>query len=273
MYKSKIEKILILAKTYPSPSSKHIETSCVAGINEEGVMRRLYPIPFRLISESQQFKKWQWIDVRIEKSNKDNRPESYKIYTDGLVCNDLIKTKKLWLERRKWIEQIPCFDTFSSLKEANRQKGISLALLRPSKINGLLISKARQQDWTEEEKSKLLQAQMQDDIFTENQAKAQIKQLRKIPYDFYYEYQCNGSTNDEHRHKIVDWEAGQLFWNCHRSHGSNWENPFRAKLIDDLGNKDLMFLVGNIHRFQEQWLIISLIYPPKQTQPVQTSLF
>ncbi|MBE0436951.1 MAG: hypothetical protein IBX56_14235, partial [Methylomicrobium sp.] len=54
------EKILILAKTYPSPSAKHIETSCVAGINEQGQMRRLYPIPFRLIDDSRKFKKWQW---------------------------------------------------------------------------------------------------------------------------------------------------------------------------------------------------------------------
>ncbi len=36
-----------------------------------------------------------------------------------------------------------------------------------------------------------------------------------------------------------------------------------------------MFLMGNIHRFQDQWLIVSLIYPPKQ-RPVpspQTALF
>jgi hypothetical protein len=26
---------------------------------------------------------------------------------------------------------------------------------------------------------------------------------------------------------------------------------------------DLMFLMGTIHRFPNQWLIVSLIYPPK----------
>jgi hypothetical protein len=45
-----VERILILAKTYPSPSAKHTETSCVAGINEAGEPRRLYPVPFRLIT-------------------------------------------------------------------------------------------------------------------------------------------------------------------------------------------------------------------------------
>ena len=28
-----------------------------------------------------------------------------------------------------------------------------------------------------------------------------------------------------------------------------------------------MFLMGNQHWFQNQWLIISLIYPPKQQAP------
>jgi hypothetical protein len=29
-------RILILCKTYPSPSGKHVETSCVAGMEENG---------------------------------------------------------------------------------------------------------------------------------------------------------------------------------------------------------------------------------------------
>lgn len=30
------ERVLVLAKTYPSPSAKDVETSCVAGINQDG---------------------------------------------------------------------------------------------------------------------------------------------------------------------------------------------------------------------------------------------
>ena len=72
------------------------------------------------------------------------------------------------------------------------------------------------------------------------------------------------------KHKIVDWEAGVLFWHCRQSHGIEWEKPFRAKLEQDLTGKDLMFLMGNQHRFQDQWLIISLIYPPKR-KPVEVT--
>ena len=35
---------------------------------------------------------------------------------------------------------------------------------------------------------------------------------------------------------------------------------------------DLMFLMGTIHRFPDQWLIVSLIYPPKQPPEVENQL-
>lgn len=276
MSKTKIEKILILAKTYPSPSAKHIETSCVAGINDQGVMRRLYPVPFRLIEEGKKFKKWQWIAVRIEKTNKDHRPESHKIYIDTISLGEEIKTGKQWFYRKDWLDKIPYFNDFSALESANTETRLSLALLHPKKLIGLEISRARNPEWTEEEKGKLIRDQMQDDLFTEEQVRDQIKQLRKVPYDFHYRYTCETQEGEkEYRHKIVDWEAGQLFWNCRKSHGINWERPFREKLEDDFGNKDLMFLMGNQHRFQDQWLIISLIYPPKRILPKaeQLSLF
>jgi hypothetical protein len=55
--------ILGLCKTYPSPSGKHVETSCVAGMDPKGRLIRLFPVPFRLIDGAQQFRKWQWISA------------------------------------------------------------------------------------------------------------------------------------------------------------------------------------------------------------------
>lgn len=69
---------------------------------------------------------------------------------------------------------------------------------------------------------------------------------------------------------------GALYWNVQRKHGKAWEAPVRAKFEQELPGKDLMFLMGNIHRFQDQWLIVSLIYPPKPPPPdevIQGSLF
>src|SRR3546814_2332911 len=94
---------------------------------------------------------------------------------------------------------------------------------------------------------------MQGNLFSEVEERKQVKQLRKVPFDFHYRYICDTPEGEkEHRHKIVDWEAGALFWNCHKSHGPDWERPFRAKLEENLGNRELMFLMGNQHRFQDQ---------------------
>lgn len=260
------ERILILAKTYPSPSAKHVETSCVAGINERGSMRRLYPVPFRMIEENQKFKKWQWIEAGIEKAVSDHRPESHKLDLGTLKLKEEITTKKEWAERREWIEKLPTFNSFDEIEQSRKNDGLSIALLRPKKILGLEIKNARHKEWTDEEKEKLMRAQMQGELFSKAQAQQQVKELRKVPFDFYYSYLCDTPNGEKQNiHKIVDWEAGALFWRLYREHGeAGWKNKFLAKLEKDLMSRDLMFLMGNQHRFQEQWLIISLIYPPKR---------
>ena len=273
---SRVERILILAKTYPSPSSQYIETSCVAGICQDGSMRRLYPVPFRMIEDGQQFKKWQWIDARVEKANKDHRPESHKLFVDTITCRDQIDTRRNWALRWDWLDRIPTFDSFEAIEASRAVDGLSIAVLRPKQLLALEIVKARSQDWTDEEKAKLLREQMQGNLFSEAEATRQVHELRKVPFDFYYHYLCaTPDGNREHKHKIVDWEAGALFWNCRRSYGAHWEIPFRQKLEGQLGGKNLMFLMGNQHRFQDQWLIISLLYPPRRmlTAVRQGSLF
>ncbi|MDR3220422.1 MAG: hypothetical protein LBU46_00195 [Candidatus Accumulibacter sp.] len=261
----RMERILILAKTYPSPSAQYVETSCVAGIARNGAMRRLFPVPFRMIEDSRQFKKWQWIDVRVEKANKDHRPESHRIYVDTIHCGEVIDTRKSWGNRWEWLDKMPSFGSFDAIDAVRLSDGLSLALLRPKQLLGLDITKARHPDWTEEERENLLREQMQGKLFSEAEERRQLKQLRKVPFDFYYRYLCDTPDGEkEHKHKIVDWEAGALFWKCRQKHGADWEKPFRAKLEEDLGHKELMFLMGNMHRFQDHWLIVSLIYPSKR---------
>jgi len=77
------KKILITVKTYPLPSKKTIEASCTAGITEDGKWIRLFPLPFRHLESSKQFKKYQWIEASVTKA-KDPRPESYKIDIDSI---------------------------------------------------------------------------------------------------------------------------------------------------------------------------------------------
>lgn len=261
------EQILILCKTYPSPSGKHSETSCVAGIRPNGKFIRLYPIPFRLINPQQQFKKWQWVNVHYVKARKDHRPESHSVVIDAIECiGDPLPYDNNWEARREAIKDGLSFSDFEALENNRKINGDTLALLRPTKIKSLDIRKVKDPDWTKEELDKLLGYQKQAGLF--NDEPKDIKLLRKLPFDFYYTYICEVDGKEcEYTHKIVDWEAGALFWRCINDYGDDWEKPFRNKLETELPNKEIMFLMGTIHRFPDTWLIISLIYPPKK-QPV-----
>jgi len=274
---SKTQRVLILCKTYPSPSAKYSETSCVAGMDENGNLIRLYPVPFRLISDDSQFKKWQWINVRLEKANKDHRPESHKLYVDTIQCDDnVLSTRNHWTDRRYYLDKITSmFKSFDALEKAQSLNNTSLAVIKPKRIVSLEIRKASTAEWTDEEKQKLLSLQQQGNLFDETDEK-NIRLLRKLPYDFYYIYECeSGNENITYKHKIVDWEIGALFWNVYTKYKGDWEEPFRKKIEQDLAQSDLMFLMGNIMRFRNQWLIVSLIYPPKLLpgQEAQQKLF
>lgn len=253
------EELLILAKTYPNPSSQLREITCVAAINRNRQMRRLFPLPYRYLQGDQQFQKWEWVTARIEKARKDHRPESHTIDRDSIVRRSIIPTNDGWRERLKWLEGFMHSDP-SVLESLRQSRGDTLGFIRPAKLLELEISKSDQPDWTEEEKEKLVQ----ELLFDTQEAREKVM-LQKVPFDFHYRYECESEgISKVFRHKITDWEAGALFWNCQRKYGNDWEKYFRARLEADFSkNKDVVFLLGTIHRFPDQWLIVAFYYPPK----------
>ncbi|MFV5214616.1 hypothetical protein ACLIIZ_12915 [Azonexus caeni] len=255
--------VLILCKTYPSPSASYVETSCVAGMEHTGKLIRLFPVPFRLVSDEQQFRKWQWITARVRKTREDNRPESHRISVDTIeLLGEPLSPRNEWGERRQAIAPLQIFTSFAALDAARETRGISLGLLRPQRLIDLLITSADTPEWTPEEKAKLMQAQTQGSLFDQHDEQKSLKLLKKLPFDFHYVYACESDgIVTTHKHKLVDWEAGALFWNVHRK--QDWQKLFRQKYLVEFSTKDLLFLMGTIHRFPKQWLIVGVIYPPK----------
>jgi hypothetical protein len=247
-------------------------------MTSDGRLIRLYPVPFRLVADDQQFKKWQWITARLEKARDDHRPESHRIFVDTIECDaePLPSGKAGWPIRSELLAKLPLFSDFAAVENARIEHGVTLARLRPARIVGLDIKKAENPTWTDEEKEKLLRLQQQSELFDEVEEGKQIRLLEKLPFDFHYRYECDvdGQTF-AYKHKLVDWEVGALYRTVRRQHGDAWEAPFRAKLEEELPSKDLQFLLGTIHRFPGQWLLISLIYPPKppSENPNQAGLF
>ncbi|HQS18817.1 hypothetical protein [Reyranella sp.] len=176
-------------------------------------------------------------------------------------------------DRRRAIAGLAVYDDFGALELQRQTAKVTLGLVRPAHIEALDITPAQSSDWSEEERKKLVQMQAQGGLFDASDAKA-VTTLKKLPFEFHYRYECivDGEVRP-YRHKIVDWEAGALFWNVYWQHGKAWEQPFRAKMEADLPSKDLMFLMGTIHRFPDQWLIVSLLYPPRVAPSSQGQLF
>ena len=251
------ERVLILTKTYPSPSSQYRETTCVASVNEAGELRRIFPVPFRLLEGSYRFKKWEWIDAKLTATSKDRRPESRRIDVDSITRSDrVIGTENEWSKRLKWVEPhiLPSFD---ALEKRRQETGETLGILCPSRILSLEIKPVEQADWTPADWEKLTR----DGLFDTAAVKARPP-LRKLPFDFYYHYEIETASGVEvHRHKLTDWEVGALYWNCYGK--PNCEELVRQKLEIEFSAKRLMFLMGTVHRFPDQWLIVGLIYPPK----------
>jgi hypothetical protein len=241
----------------------------------EGQLIRLFPVPFRLVEDEQQFKKWQWISARVRRAQDDARPESHRISVDTIEMDgEPLATRDHWTERRNAIRDVPVFDSFDALEASRQSSGTTLGLVRPSRLLGLDIKPVDNADWTEEEKVKLLQEQQQGSLFDATEDQRTLKTLKKLPYDFHYRYECRTSDGvTERRHKLVDWEAGALYWNLHRR--PDWQDGMRHKFITEFSERDVLFLMGTIHRFPQQWLIVSVLYPPKlpETLARQQALF
>ena len=232
-------------------------------MDEHGKLIRLFPVPFRFVNDAQQFRKWQWIEAGVRKTNDDHRLESHRISVDTIqLLGAPIPTKDDWIERRRAIEPLQVFENFAALEDARQSRGVTLGLVRPSRLLDLEITRADSTEWSADEVAKLMQAQMQGSLFDQEDETRALKLLRKLPFDFRYRYECSSeSATTTYRHKLVDWEAGALYWKVHRR--ADWELAFRQRFFDEFLKRDVLFLMGTIHRFPDQWLIVSVLYPPK----------
>jgi hypothetical protein len=119
------DECFILIKAQPHRSSKYFETVCCAGIGRDGNWRRQYPVPFRILNDTQQFKRWDWIEYDYIRSPNDARKESQKVIPESLRVGSNVKKS----ERSRILST----KIRSSFAEANGL-GESLTLLRPSTL-------------------------------------------------------------------------------------------------------------------------------------------
>jgi len=268
------EKILITVKTYPSLSAKYDELVCTAGFKEDGTWIRIYPIQFRKKSYTEQYKKWQWIEIDIVKNKSDKRPESYRPISHDTPI-DIVGAIKAdggsWDERRKIALQNVYTNKAKLLKEAKDNKIItSLAVFKPTKIVDFKIE-AIEREWKQEKLENLKQM----NLFDSTKGKS-FEVVKKLPFKFSYTFLDDEGTPSTIMNE--DWEIGQLYWNSLKRHNGNEELAcldVRKKYMDDFAKtKDLYLFLGStkLHHFRapNPFLIIGTFHPKHISQ---TSIF
>lgn len=250
------KRILIVVKTYPTPSKKYEETVCTAGVTDDGQWIRLHPIHFRDLPSNQRYRKYAWIEIDVEKHNKDLRPESFRPFSDTIQITEYLDTSKEGWRRRKEVLLPLASQSLEQLESFKLNTNTSLGMFKPKEILSF-DCRAEQEDWDPRKKIIVDQQTM----FTSPKSP-----LEKIPYSFHYRFRCFDPACKGHDLEIIDWEIYQSYRDW------RWRYPDRETLIAKLTEKwrDIMFhpsrdpyfIVGTHSRWKT-WMIIGVFWPPK----------
>lgn len=252
--------ILILVKTYPEISKKYTETVCTAGIlAETKQLIRLYPVRYRYLEGKTQFSKYQWIRAKIAKSNADTRSESYNIVENTIELGDTIGPGKDWHEREKWVlNSENVYSSIEDLLKAQKEKNMSLGIIRPKEIKSFYIEKKSQSEIDDANRRK-------DSVIKQLDMFEDRKELEIIPVRFVLHFFCDDKNCPGHKLSILDWEFSQLYRKVKNS--KDWKKKIEKKVMDICSEKRETFLIlGNMARWQHIFCIIGFFYPPKVRQ-------
>ena len=253
---SETKQVLITVKAYPNPSKKYVETVCCAGIDlETGRWIRLYPVPYRDLDASKQFKKYTIIKVRCRKASDDTRMESHKIDPDSIEIVRWLDTKDNWRQRRQIV--LPALSPSFCHMLGECEIGSSLGMFKPRDIE-FSWKKSTLKNEAERE---ACYAQLS---FFDKQKNA----IEDIPFDFYYHFKCAGVVDcPGHKLSIIDWEIGQAYRDWRRTYGEGdlLFAKIRQRWLDLMCAKtnDTFLYVGSMARFRNQFMVLGVFYPKK----------
>lgn len=273
--------VLVSVKTYPQPSQSYDELVCNAGFvsldDDQWKWIRIYPIQFRQLPYEQQYRKFEWIELDLERNWRDSRQESYR---PRLGIDEEIKTigslgtgkDRAWRERKRYALR-EVFDSMEELIQMAKERKVqkSLATVKPKSLLRLEIEKEKETEWSAESRNALQQLGLFDNTRTSTSKRLQV--VSKLPYRYYYRFVTEGDQNPR-KMMIADWEIGALYWNClAQTEGDEIaaNELVRQKYEDEFFEKDIYFFVGTTlahhHKAPNPFIIIGVFYPPLSIQP------
>lgn len=251
------EEILVIVKAYPTASTKHGETVCTAGITREGKWIRLYPIPYRDLSPSQKYQKFQWIRVSCQLSQeKLHRPESHKIDPSSIEVLEKIQSGIGWSERKKYF--LPCVSqSLEELEKCKQTKHISLGAFKPKEVTDFLI-RPTEEIWDPKKQAILSQSS----LFNKGK-----HPLEKIPYTFHYQFICDDSRCKGHDLTIVDWETSESYRNFKNTYKTEQLTlqKLKEKWLDYFFRQRESYYVVGTDSHWNKFIILGIVSPQRKT--------
>lgn len=277
----------MLVKTYPTPSTKHGELVCTAGIRlRDRQWVRIYPYPFRTLGLDYRFAKWDVIEMPLRRAKGDPRPESHNL-TDAAKIQkvEAIGTgDKFWTPRMPYIRET-ALPSVRALMEGmlSQDKQEWGATIRPVQVqagSAKFSVEHAGDDWSPEQLAKLQKAkdQLIQNLFVDGTVAELFQVLRKVPYRFYVQF--TDMTGETYRKQVLDWEIAQLYFNSRRSVATDDEalEKVRQKIEDQIFHpkREVHLILGNMHYQYKQrhsFAIDGFVWPELRPRPSQPSLF
>jgi hypothetical protein len=227
---------------------------------------RLYPVPFRVLEDHQQFDKYQRIRLRVSAHRGDPRPETRKPDRDSIeTVGSRIPTRDSWARRRRWVEPL-MVSSMCEIQRRERNNRTSLGVFRPARIDDLVIE---ERDIKADKQAMARAFAAQGSLFSglgREERGRQLRELEQIPYSFKYRFRCAERDCGGHTQSIIDWEIVQFY--RHARSYENWRERVRNRWLGELcgDDRDTAFFVGNQHLRRNTFMVLGVWWPPRRAE-------
>ncbi|MFC0408976.1 hypothetical protein [Roseomonas elaeocarpi] len=232
----------MLVKALPRPSRKYQETVCCAGVTEAGEWRRLFPVRFRQLTQTQQFDRWQWVSYGARRPSDDRRMESRRIEENTLRTG----TKE---PARSRLQRLLPLLRASTNEAAARNE--SLTLLEPSELQ--LRARRKPIAAINAELERYREAARQGSLL--DPGLAEMK-----PCPFAVQITFKDDDGNGHSPLCGDWETSAAFFNLARGMSEHGVIEHLRKAYTERSSEKRIFLaLGTVKARPSQWLLLGVL--------------